>query len=329
MNINEIAKLAGVSRATVSRYLNNGYVSEEKKELIQKVIEETGYRPSGFAQTMRNKRTNYIGVIIPKIDSVSIARMIKGISETLTANNYQLLLACTNNNEKEELKYLDLFKENHVDGIILFGTIFSKEHQRHLSQLCVPIVILGQYLENYTCIYHDDYSAAKSITALLTPTAKNWGYIGVTEADEAVGRKRKAGFLDCLAECDQSIADDCIVSGEFTAQSGYESAKELLARHPEIDSLLCATDTIAAGALKRICELKLKIPEDVQLAGFGDSTISGIMTPTLATVHFHYKTAGIEAAKLLLERIQASGQSIQKQIQLGYQVIVNESIRKK
>ena len=80
MNINEIAKLAGVSRATVSRFLNDGYVSEDKKEKIRKVIEETGYKPSAQAQTLRTKKTNLIGVIIPKINSASISRMVAGIS---------------------------------------------------------------------------------------------------------------------------------------------------------------------------------------------------------------------------------------------------------
>ena len=104
MNINEIARLAGVSRATVSRYLNKGYVSEEKKERIRKVIEETGYNPSSQAQMLRTKKTKIIGVIIPKINSESISRMVAGISLVLSKEGYHLLLANTDNNEEEELK---------------------------------------------------------------------------------------------------------------------------------------------------------------------------------------------------------------------------------
>lgn len=110
MNINEIARLAGVSRATVSRYLNKGYVSEEKKEIIRKVIEETGYQPSAQAQTLRTKKTSLVGVILPKINSDTISREVAGISDVLTARGYQLILANTNNNLDEELKYLSRFK---------------------------------------------------------------------------------------------------------------------------------------------------------------------------------------------------------------------------
>ena len=122
MNINEIAKMAGVSRATVSRYLNNGYVSEEKKKVISKVIEETGYQPSSQAQMLRTKKTKLVGVILPKIDSNTISREVAGISDILTQKGYQMILANTNNSVEEELKYLSLFKDNQVD-------IYTHGHQ--------------------------------------------------------------------------------------------------------------------------------------------------------------------------------------------------------
>ncbi len=100
-------------RGTVSRYLNKGYVSEEKKEIIRKVIEETGYQPSAQAQTLRTKKTSLVGVILPKINSDTISREVAGISDVLTARGYQLILANTNNNLDEELKYLSLFTRKH------------------------------------------------------------------------------------------------------------------------------------------------------------------------------------------------------------------------
>lgn len=327
MNINEIAKLAGVSRATVSRYLNDGYVSNEKKEKIKAVIEDTGYQPSSFAQTLRNRKTRCIGVIIPKIDSTSIGRIVKGISEILAEVDYRLLLACTNNNETEELKYLSLFKENNVDGIILLGTIFTPEHKKLMQQLTVPIVVLGQQIAGYSCIYHDDYGAARSITNLLCETAVQWGYIGVTDEDTAVGKHRKQGFLDSLAAYGQSISTDAIEYCDFTMDAGFEAARRLLERKPCIDSLLCATDSIAAGALKYLEEKGISLPDQIQIAGFGDSPIARVTSPSLTTVHFHYKTAGIEACRLLLEMLQNPGQPVTKEVKLGYNIVSSQSIR--
>ena len=165
MNINEIAKLSGVSRATVSRYLNDGYVSEEKKEKIRKVIEETGYQPSSQAQMLRTKKTRLVGVILPKINSDTVSRMVAGISDVLAKNGY--LLANTNNSVEEELKYLNLFKDNQVDGIVFIATIFTARHKKLLKECRVPVVILGQHLDGYSCVYHDDFHASREVTQLL------------------------------------------------------------------------------------------------------------------------------------------------------------------
>ena len=199
MTINEIAKMAGVSRATVSRYLNDGYVSEEKKERIAGVIAETGYIPSSQAQMLRTKKTGLIGVIIPKISSDSIGRMVDGIGEELAKEGYQLLLASTNNNEREEVRYLQTFRNNYVDGVILIGTIFRKEHRKALEELEVPVVILGQQYEGYACVYQDDCHSARDVAELLTKSCRHIAYIGVTPKDKAVGAARKKGFQTALS----------------------------------------------------------------------------------------------------------------------------------
>ena len=129
MDINGIAELAGVSRATVSRYLNDGYVSQEKRERIRKVIEETGYVPSQSAQQLRTGKTNLVGIITPKINSNSVARMIEGITEGFAGTEYHTLLAITNYDAAEEVRSLRMFSERpRVDGIILIPTSIGDEH---------------------------------------------------------------------------------------------------------------------------------------------------------------------------------------------------------
>ena len=123
MTIKEIAKLAGVSSAAVSRYLNGGYVSDEKKEQIKKVIEETGYQPSAQARMLRTKKACLIGVVVPKINSESISRITAGIEKVLSERNYQMLLAGTDNTPVKEIEYMRLFENYPVDGIILVGII--------------------------------------------------------------------------------------------------------------------------------------------------------------------------------------------------------------
>lgn len=325
MTINEIAKLAKVSRATVSRYLNNGYVSEEKRKVIKKVIEETGYEPSAQAQNLRKRVTRLIGVIIPRIQSDSVSRMVAGISSILSNEGYQLLLANTQNNEQEELNYLKIFKKNNVDGIIFMGTIFSKEHFRLMNESEVPIVVIGQQADSFSCVFQDDYHAAKDITRVLLKSCREIGYIGVTAKDKAAGAARRKGFLAALKEHKIPL-NEHMTEADFGIDSGYEKAKLLFEVAPCIDSLFCATDAIAIGAMKYLKEKGIKIPSQVQLTGFGDTDIGRVVDPSVTTVHYYYKTSGIEAARLLLE-ILNTGNDMRKSIKMGYEIITGLSTR--
>ena len=306
MNINEIARLAGVSRATVSRYLNNGYVSSEKKEVIRRVIQETGYQPSSQAQTLRTKKTSLIGVILPKINSDTISREVTGISDILT--------------------YLSLFKERQVDGVVFIATMFTRKHKQMLKDYKVPIVILGQHLDGYPCIYQDDHKAAFQVTEKLAEKGKKFAYIGVTDKDEAVGACRKKGFMDAIHKAKLEVVPERMKIGSFTMDSGYEMAKELFEEEPSIDSLVCATDTMAVGAMTYLKEIGLRIPEDVQIAGIGDGVPGKIVEPKLTTVHFYYKTSGMEAAAMLADLIE-NDTGISKEIKMGCELVERESHR--
>lgn len=326
MNINEIAELAGVSRATVSRYLNNGYVSSEKKEAIRKIIEETGYQPSSQAQQLRTKRTRLVGVIIPKISSSSIARMVSGIGDELSKSGYQMILANTNNNIVEEQKYLSIFRDNQVDGIIFMGTIFTKRHFTLMKECRVPIVILGQHLPGYPCVFQDDYHAAMSATQILMEKGKKIAFIGVTERDEAVGKNRRAGFEAALKSRKIFCPASWLKRGEFNIQSGYERAKELFEEEWEIDTIFCATDNLAIGAMKYLKEVGKRIPEDVQLMGMGDTTVGSVVEPYLSTVHFHYESSGAQAASILKEMMD-SKEKKNAEIKMGYYILQKQTTR--
>lgn len=326
MNINEIAWLAGVSRTTVSRYLNNGYVSEEKKEKIRKVIEETGYQPSTQAQMLRTKKTKLVGVVLPKINSDTISREVAGISDVLAKRGYQIILANTNNDIEEELKSLSLFRDNQVDGVIFIATMFTRKHKQMLKEYKVPIVILGQWLEGYPCVYQDDYYASYMITEKLLEKGQNAAYIGVTDRDEAVGAKRRKGFEAALHKKKVPVVPERMKIGNFTMESGYECAKELLQQTPLIDSLICATDTMAVGAITCIKELGLRIPQDIQVVGIGDSSFGKIIEPKLTTVHFFYKTSGMEVASMLADLME-NEEGIRKEIKMGCEIVLRNSHR--
>ena len=325
MTINEIARLAEVSRATVSRYLNNGYVSEEKKERIRKVIEETGYTPSSQAQTLRTKKTKLIGVILPKIHSEAVSRMTAGISEVLMKEGYHLLLANTGNDEKEELHYLNIFAENYVDGVILIATVFTSEHRKRLAALKVPVVILAQRLAGYSCVYQDDFGAARQLCGMLLKKSSHTAYLGVTTKDEAAGLSRKEGYLQAFREMKREPDENLMEEVAFSMEAAYEGMKKLYEKDRKIDGVFCATDNIAFGAMEYLQEIGKKMPEEIRIAGIGDSAVGRLTVPKLTSVHFHYKTSGMEAARILMEMLRGK-EDIRRELKMGFSLVKRESV---
>ena len=327
MDINEIARLAGVSRATVSRYLNDGYVSQEKRRCIRSVIEETGYVPSQQAKSLRTGKTNLVGVIIPKINSASVSRMVAGITIVLNEAGYRVLLANTDNDAAREVEFLRLFSErSQVDGVILIATVFTPEHLEAISALPVPLVVLDQMLAGQPCVYQDDYDALRDVARLALRTSRHPAYIGVFEEDVAVGQMRRRGFLDACAEAGLEVPDRALRVADFTVDSGYEQAEALLEEYPELDGIVCATDSIAYGALTCLRESGRDVPGDVVVTGMDDAEISQIVTPTLTTVHHHYTTSGSEAAKILVG-IMTGNDSVPREVKMGYEVVERNSTR--
>ena len=327
MDINQIAQMAGVSRATVSRYLNDGYVSQEKRAAIKRVIEKTGYVPSSQAKALRTGKTNVVGVIIPKINSASVSRMVAGITLVLNDAGYRVLLANTDNDASREVEFLRLFSEkNQVDGVILIATVITPEHSEAISALPVPVVVLGQNVDLCSCVYQDDYEAMRGVAAIALRGAAHPAYIGVFEEDVAVGHERRRGFVDACAEAGIEVPERAMRIAEFTVDSGYEQAEALLDTYPELDGIVCATDSIAYGALTCLREYGHRVPEEVSVTGMDDSEISQIVTPTLTTVHLHYKTSGAETARMLVG-IMTGDDSIPRELKMGYEVVTRNSTR--
>ena len=325
MNISEFANYAGVSKAAVSRYFNDGYLSQEKRDIIEKAIKETGYQPSFSAQAIKTRVTKLVGVILPKLSSESCAKVTEGISEIMDARGYQILLVNTANDYLKEIEYLDLFRQNRVDGVILLATVFTNKHKALMRKMHIPVVVIGQEYKGFNSVCHDDYGAAYALTThMIEAGGKVPGYIGVLKEDKAVGQDRHAGFLQALADHGLDLPAGNMSIGEFTMDSGYRCGKELLASKNRPDFIFCPTDTIASGAMSACRDMGLVVPDDVMICGVGDSRLGRATVVPLTTARLHYKKAGMEAAKILLESVGKTNQA-PKHLRLDYELIPRQS----
>lgn len=327
MNISEFAKAAGVSKSAVSRYFNNGYLSEEKRKLIEDALERTGYLPSIQAQNIRNKVTKLVGVIIPKLSSGSCASVTEGISEILNAEGYQLLLGNTSNNPHKEVEFLDLFRQNRVDGVILLASVFTPLHETVLKKMHIPVVIVGQHNKGFSCVCHDDFGAAYALTELMIKKGRcRPACIAVTNDDKAAGQDRLDGFIKAAADNGIQITSDNYVTAEFTMQSGYDKMKALVNKSGVPDCLFCATDNIAAGAMVYCRENGIDIPQDMMIASVGDSEICRLTPTTLTSARLYYKAAGEDAASMLLNALKRK-EEIPKILRLDFEIIERDSTK--
>ena len=328
MTIKEVAQLAGVSPAAVSRYLNGGSLSEEKRARIREAIRNTGYRPDVAAQTLRTGRVNQIGVIVPKLHSDSVSQVAGGISVTLADRGYLTLLGNTGGREERELRYLELMQENHVAGIILMGTVLTPAHEEAFRSCAVPLVITGQNVPGMPCVYHDDRNAMRELAErMLRRGRRRIGYIGVREKDPAAGLARRLGVQDALRAAGFEAEKMPRLSGNFDQESGYSCMAELLALDPQLDGVVCATDTIALGAMSALKKLGRRVPDQVSIAGIGDSWAGTIVDPPLTTAHLYYSQCGTDAAKMLLHLIDEGKEAGPvRQTMLGYTIVERGTI---
>ena len=300
-------------------------ISEEKREAIKKAVEKTGYHPSIQAQTLRTKKTKMIGVILPRIDSYSISRIVEGILEIANKEGYRIFLANTENDYEKELEYLSVFDEKQVDGVILLGTIITEKHKKALKKSSVPVVVVGQKVEGVNSVYHDDYGAEYELTErLIKNGCKKLGYIGVTEKDMAVGYERHRAYKDAIA-CGKSVChEDMHVYSDFDKDSGYEAMKELIEKYPDIDCVVAATDTIAVGAMQYLKEIGKRIPEDIKLAGQGDSVVGNVTSPAITSIRYYYKDSGKTACTMVISAINGNEAHV-NEIKMGYKIIERDS----
>lgn len=328
MTLKEVAELAGVSPSAVSRYLNGGPLSEDKSVRIRQAIEQTGYRPNAVAQTLRTGKLRQVGVIVPKIHSVSVSQVTAGIESVLSARGYLTMLGCSGGDDLQELRYLEMMQSNHVAGIILMGTTLTPAKADAFRSCRVPLVITGQNFPGLPCVYHDDFDAAKELAArLIQRGRRRLVYLGVDERDAAVGLARRKGVQAALREAGLDGQQLPRSAGDFTPDSGAAEMRRLLEQHPDLDGVICATDAIAHGAMLALRAAGRRLPEDVSIAGFGNSWFNEFSQPRLTTARLFQEECGRDAAGILLQMLEhdAPGSPVRK-VALGYSIVERGSV---
>lgn len=301
-SIKDVAKLAGVSVATVSRVLNDkGYVSEAARKKVEKSIKDLDYKPNEVARSLFKKQSKTIGLIVPNIMNPFFPELARAVEDMATKLGYNVILCNSDGNKEKEQSYLDVLLQKYVDGIIVSSNTLSANQ---IKKLNIPVVSIDREIsKGLPTIVADNKNGAIVATRFLKSKGRNIiahirGSYGVDNAED-----RCEGYKEVVSK-EPWFNDNYIVNGNYDMQSSIEATIELLELHPEIDAIFAANDIMAIGAIKAAYQLGKRVPEDIAIIGFDGISLSTATTPELTTIVQPIYELGEKAATLLVNLVE-------------------------
>jgi LacI family transcriptional regulator len=309
ITIVDVARHAEVSTTAVSKVLRNAYgVSPKMQARVRQAIAELGYRPNAAARGMRGQ-TYTIGVMLPNIVNPFFAQILDGLTDYLADTDYQVLLGPGCNGREAEAKVTHAMIDRSMDGLILIAPISTRAHLEHVAAT-VPTVVIGRHSRSqiYDSVADDDFAGAALVVDHLADLGhRRIAHIDHHETDpdcliEMPNAVRVAGYRQAMIA--RGLADHIdIAATSYTQEGGYLGAKQLLARPVRPTAIFAGADIVAMGALDAIAEAGLRVPEDISVAGYDNTTFAAFRPISLTSVDQAGHQIGASAARLLLDRI--------------------------
>ena len=332
MKLEDIARKAGVSRATVSRVINNErYVSEQTRDRVMTVIREEHFEPNPAARALVRQRSEIIGVVIPDnfkvffTDNSYFPMLLQGIGEAIHQREYAMLLWLGQPEVDREIFVRRILSNRQADGLVIAS--LSVEHPlfAQLNNLRIPFVLIDRPLrfeDRVSYVTIDNVRAAEVAVLHLASVGRKriahiTGHLTISD-----GQDRLQGYKSGLKKAGLQIDNDLIVEGQFHTEHGYAGMKKLLPFKP--DAVFAAGDTSAIGAMQAIREAGLRIPEDIAVMGVDDIDVAERADPPLTTIRQPVEQKGAYAARLLMDIIDGRLEGPQH-VLLPTQLVIRQS----
>ena len=298
ITIRDVAKKANVSVATVSRVINNkGYVYEETRNTVLKIIDELGFEPNQLARSLTNHRSKMIGVIVPHVGTTFYGQLIEGIEQAALSYGYKTMLCNTQDDSDREIDYLKVFEQYNVEGVIIASNFKNKDR---LSNLNIPLISVDHLInDEIPSVSSDNETGGKMAAKKLIEAGAKHLLLLRGPSFLITSQERTKGFLDVLEEhdCTYDVHDFDLV--EPDAEFIYQYLKN----NPQVDGIFAMSDTLALIALGCLQKLGRTVPNDVQLIGFDDAPFSKWTNPGITTISQAVKYMGGETVNTLIKLI--------------------------
>ena len=333
--IKEVAKEAGVSIATASRALNNEkYVSEESLHRVLEAAKKLNYEPNRLAKSLLKQKTNIIGIVVSDIDTSFFSKILKSIEKSAYERNYSIMICNIDEDLEKEKKYLSVFKQLCVDGIIMTYESSDKELEEQMKAMAnIPMVCCSCTIKNmeFPSVNIDDYKAAyDAIKYLYKLGHRKIAYLGASLDNYTVGVMRHNGVLAAFEDLKIAAEDYSIGLLGLKIEHGYKMMKQLIkeSRGNMPTAIFAGSDDAAVGAINCLVDYGYNVPEDVSVLGFDNSAISVALRPSVSTVHQPIEEVGYISVNLLIDLIEKKRQAISNQVVLPHRIIERDSCLK-
>ncbi|MDT9724026.1 LacI family transcriptional regulator [Xylanibacillus composti] len=326
--IRDVANMAGVSISTVSRVMNAPQTVVESKRLrVLEAIEKLKYQPNGFARGLIYKKSNTIGVMIPDIESMYYAGLIRGMQDAAVQLNCSLMFCNTDRDKDRLLSYIENFYEKQVDGIIFASDALHPAYYEKMTRFHFPFVLASTHSLDYDIpsVDIDDESAAyAAVDYLAREGHRQIGMISFPFGAMISGQPRYDGFVRALRDHGLEACAAHVEFAEHRYEHAYQASRRLLEKAPNLTAVFAASDEFAMGAITAIQDGGRSVPDDVSVIGFDNIRMADMYIPKLSTVAQPVYEIGIRAIQKLHELI-TDGSVKQLREKLPHKLIIRDS----
>lgn len=307
----DVARIAGVSTATVSRAMNYpDQVSEPVRARIESVVKSLGWVPHGAARALASRRTGAIGAVFPTLTHGDFPRAIQALQHALAENSYTLLLSFSEYNLDQELRQVRMLLERGVDGIVLVGKMHHPDIPGLLARYKVPFINAFVYDPDspHTCVGPDNHKALYRLTNYLAELGHTrFGIIGQSTKNNDRVQARLQGVKDALAERSIAVHPRHQVEGLWGIREGKLLLRKILRHAPHPTALVCGNGYLAVGALLECQRLGIRVPEDMSIVGYDDFEFMAEIPIAITTVRVSGEDVGRRCADMILSRLAGGG----------------------
>jgi LacI family transcriptional regulator len=312
LNLEDVARKAGVSRSTVSRVINDDpHVSEKARDRVMNIIRQENFQPNPAARALVTRRSDILGVAIPQTvnvfwgDDSYFPMLLQGIANTINREDFAMLLWLAESQEHRDTFARRVIRHRQADGLIIASIIQNDplfEHLLKQKRRFVMVESPPHHADETSFVSVDNAGAAKMAVAHLVSLGRRCIATITGQIDIQDGIERLNGYRQGLEEAGLPIDERLIYYGRFDRLAGYEGMKHLLQYQP--DAVFAGGDTAALGAIRAIREAGLRVPDDIAVVGFDDLDVAVHAEPALTTIRHNVQTVGSIAAKLLIDLIE-------------------------